>query len=124
MLSYPVKDTYKFFDTNSKEDANSYKHYEGKVVGEFICDSVYTIKNNNGNFVCVEFPEKTNEIARDSCLGYLDMKRYCLLTSYAYHISDLKTYDEPIEIGRFIRMDGNQVIRPPQSYFYIRELNV
>ena len=122
LLSYPVSGSYKFFDTNNKADANSYKHYEGKVVGEFICDNVYTVKNDNGNFHCVEFPEKTNEIARDSCLGYVDMKRYCLLTSYAYHISDLKIYPEPIEIGRFTLTNGNQVIRPPQSYFYVKEL--
>ena len=56
LLSYPFRGSYKFFDTNNKGDANLYKHHEGKVVGEFICDSVYTIKNNNGNFVCVEFP--------------------------------------------------------------------
>ena len=124
LLSYPMNDGYKFFDTNNKEDANSYKHYEGKVVGEVLCDNVYTVKNDNGNFHCVEFPEKTNEIARDSCLGYVDMKRYCLLTSYAYHISDLKIYPEPIEIGRFTLTNGNQVIRPPQSYFYVKELVV
>lgn len=99
-----------------------YKHHEGKVVGEFICDSVYTIKNDGGNFYCVDFPKKTNEIARESCLGYSDMQRYCRLTSYAYHISDLKIYSEPIEIGRFTLTNGNQVIRPPQSYFYVKEL--
>ena len=124
LLSYPFRGSYKFFDTNNKKDANLYKHHEGKVVGEFICDSVYTVKNDNGNFHCVEFPEKTNEIARDSCLGYSDMRRYCLLTSYAYHISNLKIYSEPVEIGRFTLTNGNQVIRPPQSYFYVKELVV
>ena len=42
----------------------------------------------------------------------------------AYHISDLKVYPEPIEIGRFTLTNDNQVIRPPQSYFYVKELAV
>lgn len=55
LLSYPFRASYRFFDTNNKEDANLYKHNEGKVVGEFICDSVYTIKNDGAIFVVYIF---------------------------------------------------------------------
>lgn len=124
LLSYPVNDETRFFDTDDKEKAQSYQHHEGKVVGEFICDDVYTLKNKGNCFKVEESSEKTNHIARQSCLGYEDMKRYCPDTAYGYHISDLKIYDEPIEIGRFLLTNGNQVIRPPQSYFYVKELVV
>ena len=124
LLSYPVHDEIRFFDTDDKEKAQSYKHHEGKVVGEFTCNAVYTLKNNGNCFIVKEAPKQTNVIARQSCLGYADMKQYCPDTAYAYHISNLKIYDEPIEIGRFNLSNGNQVIRPPQSYFYVEELDV
>lgn len=124
LLSYPVNDETRFFNTDDKEKAQSYQHHEGKVVGEFICDDVYTLKNNGNCFKVEEPPEETNHIAIQSCLGYEDMKRYCHDTVYGYHISDLKIYSEPIEIGRVTLANGNQVIRTPQSYFYVKELNV
>lgn len=125
-------------------------HYTdmGKVIGEFICDKVYSIKNQGNSFV-VANEEKgvTNEIARQSCLYYDDMVGYLgNKDGYGWHISDLKIYDKPKELSEF-RKSGFmteeewlfnlypnthchydawakkfEITRPPQSWQYVEEL--
>ena len=76
----------------------------GKVIGDFVCDKVYLIKNQGSMFsVADEEQSVTNEIARQSCLDYYDMVSY-LGNKYGYgwHISDLKIYDKPKELSEFI----------------------
>ena len=75
----------------------------GKVIGEFICDKVYLIKNNGDSFsVAGEEQRVTNEIARKSCLDYYDMVSYLgNKDGYGWHISDLKIYDKPKELSEF-----------------------
>ena len=118
----------------------------GKVVGEFICDKVYLIKNQGDMFsVAGEEQRVTNEIARNSCLDYYDMVSYLgNKDGYGLHISDLKIYDKPksimtfykpcpIKLGfkncpccEFYSTDTgfcmNQVDRPPQSWCYVEEV--
>lgn len=81
-------------------------HYTdmGKVIGEFICDKVYSIKNQGNSFVVAnEEQGVTNEIARQSCLDYDDMVGYLgNKDGYGWHISDLKVYDKPKELSEFI----------------------
>lgn len=118
----------------------------GKVIGEFVCDKVYLIKNQGSMFsVADEEQSVTNEIARQSCLDYYDMVSY-LGNKYGYgwHISDLKIYDKPCELSEFTRpcsYDGicssckrfiangmpygfcdSTITRPPQSYMFVDEL--
>ena len=51
--------------------------WNGHIIGEFICDKVYLIKNNGDSFsVADEEQSVTNEIARKSCLDYYDMVSY------------------------------------------------
>lgn len=116
------------------------------VIGEFICDKVYLIKNQRNRFVVVnEEQGVTNEIARQSCLDYDDMVNYLgNKDGYGWHISDLKIYDKPKELGEFTRpcsYDGicfsckrfiangmpygfcdGTITRPPQSYMWVKEL--
>ena len=75
----------------------------GKVIGEFICDKVYLIKNQGNRFVVAnEAQGVTNEIARQSCLDYYDMDNYLYnKDGYGLHISDLKIYDKPKELSEF-----------------------
>lgn len=75
----------------------------GKVIGEFICDKVYSIKNRGSSFsVADEEQSVTNEIARQSCLYYDDMVSYFgNKDGFGWHISDLKIYDKPKELSEF-----------------------
>lgn len=113
----------------------------GKVIGEFVCDKVYLIKNQGSMFsVADEEQSVTNEIARQSCLDYYDMVSY-LGNKYGYgwHISDLKIYDKPKELSEFkIGRKGckerdtyhckfycygeRPLTRPPQSWMFVKEL--
>lgn len=117
----------------------------GKVIGEFVCDKVYLIKNQGSRFsVADEEQSVTNEIARQSCLDYDDMVGYLgNKDGYGLYITDLKIYDKPKELSEFYipcekkncRMcDAEReydvcaferkkpIERPPQSYMFVEEL--
>lgn len=125
--------------------------FSGKVIGEFICDKVYPIKNRGSSFsVADEEQCVTNEIARQSCLYYDDMVSYFgNKDGFGWHISDLKIYDKPRELSEFRKpCDWNydcctckrakyeltkaeakvfygcdsELTRPPQSWQYIEDL--
>lgn len=115
-----------------------------KVIGEFICDKVYLIKNQRNRFVVAnEEQGVTNEIARQSCLDYDDMVNYLGdKDGYGWHISDLKIYNKPKELSNFLKLCtakksvcldciaydeynevcANNLTRPPQSWQYVEEL--
>ena len=123
-----------------------YGYGRGKVIGEFICDKVYSIKNRGSSFsVADEEQSVTNEIARQSCLYYDDMVSYFgNKDGFGWHISDLKIYDKPRELSEFSRpcsysglcfsckrtsfkKDGNllcntKITRPPHSWMYVEDL--
>lgn len=118
------------------------------IIGEFVCDKVYLIKNQGSWFsVAGEEQSVTNEIARQSCLDYDDMVGYLVnKDGYGLHITDLKIYDKPKELSEF-RKKGFmteeewlfnlypnthchyeawakkfEIARPPQSWCYVEEL--
>ena len=121
-----------------------------KVIGEFICDKVYSVKNRGFCFsVATEGESITDEIARQSCLDYDDMVNYLGdKDGYGWHISELKIYDKPKELSEFYRICKNPckpsngrilclttktlkmngcdgkipLTRPPQSWQYVEEL--
>lgn len=142
--------------TSDKKVERRYKHCRdngdiplaGKVIGEFICDKVYLIKNQGNRFVVAnEEQGVTNEIARQSCLDYYDMDIYLgNKDGYGWHISDLKIYDKPKELSEFWKVGkcpyatengctynyhcfragqmnrcGETLTRPPQSWQYVEE---
>ena len=105
----------------------------GKVIGEFTCDDIYEID-----------PTKTigAGFAEDSCVSSRDIHKYLgWQTGYGWHISDLKIYDTPRELGELRRAcpnsfycescamyrenDGTcgneslQIKRPTQSWCYV-----
>ena len=117
----------------------------GKVIGEFVCDKVYLIKNQGSRFsVADEEQSVTNEIARQSCLDYDDMVSYLgNKDGYGLHITDLKIYDKPKELSEFCipckvscencknplyfecwcEEKGKKIVtRPPQSYMFVEEV--
>lgn len=113
----------------------------GKVIGEFVCDKVYSIKNQGSRFsVADEEQSVTNEIARQSCLDYYDMVSYLgNKYGYAWNISDLQIYDKPKELSefktgckgckerdtyhcKFYCYGERPLTRPPQSWMFVKEL--
>lgn len=107
---YRVDDDDKFELTNTlrpKVDGyvKDYNEQNGKVIGEFVCDKVYPIKNQGEKFVVAnEKQGVTNEIAHQSCLYYDDMVSYFGdKDGYGWHISDLKIYDKPRELSEFFK---------------------
>lgn len=116
----------------------------GKVIGEFICDRIYYIKNLVTAF-SIDYDEKlTNRIGNASCLDFWDMRNYLQdKDGYAWHISELVIHDEPKLLEKFFKPCGNcdkkgtmrcteeitpcratKITRPPQSYCYVEELGV
>ena len=108
-----------------------------KVIGEFVCDEVV-------EFLVFENKSVQNWNYYDlanSCLTYEEIGNYIGANKkgYAWHISDLKIYDKPKELGEFRKpcdsapealcypdncyfCAWNTVCRPPQSWFYCEEL--
>lgn len=144
MLLKDYKNRFSFGDYR-KADDHFYTIANGKVIGEFICDKVYLIKNQGNRFVVAnEEQGVTNEIARQSCLDYDDMVGYLgNKDGYGWHISDLKIYDKPRELREFYApcptkekgdclscdyladndyggICTNNLTRPPQSWMFVR----
>lgn len=108
----------------------------GKVIAEFVCDSIeqFTV----GSLRC-------DDIEKQACLSYKEMLDYfykpneldgkTVKFGYAWHISDLKIYDTPKELGEFktptkaiitntFNLEyGKPLTRPFQSWGYVEELN-
>ncbi len=149
---YRVDDDNNFELTNTLrpktyEYVKDYNEQNGKIIGEFICDKVYLIKNQGSRFsVADEEQSVTNEIARQSCLDYDDMVSYLGdKDGYGLHITDLKIYDRPRELSEFFKpcptkekgdclscdcladndyggVCTNNLTRPPQSYMFVEEI--
>ncbi len=116
----------------------------GYVIGEFVCDRIFQIDvEENGPFS----EERGGGYREDySCQGFHD----CLTddefdrylnggNGYGWHISALKIYDKPKELGEFnltwgtvqkrikgktwvpMELMESKVTRPPMSWFYVVE---
>lgn len=132
----------------------------GKVIGEFVCDRIHAIharyydhgsadltpdkliyvydKNNNTPMDELEFED-------DACLTHKELFDYTIKKdgwACGWHISDLKIYDKPKELGEFsysaehnftkrtikesremgFICHGVYITRPPKSWCYVEEL--
>lgn len=117
----------------------------GKVIGEFTCDLIYELETRSPGgsyYVKGEDQPTTNDVARQSCLTLKDMHEYLKgAKGYGWHISNLKIYDTPKELGEFkglckvdadccacpyynytkMDCDGRKIKRPFQSWGYVEE---
>ena len=115
----------------------------GTIIGEFICDRIYELETRSPGgsyYVKGEDQPTTNDVARKSCLTLKDMHEYLQAkVGYGWHISELKIYDTPKDLGEFERpyecdlctakwasecnaCHGNgKIKRPPQSWCYVEE---
>lgn len=115
--------------------------YQGKVIGEFVCDKIIPVmafcSEPNAITPC-ELPFVC--LTENEIIDYLGNGK----EGYGWHISDLKIYDKPKELGEFKKyslvendcwykqmglkkMDCAEckhclITRPPQSYCFVEEL--
>lgn len=121
------------YSKGSLTESDIWKCGNGKVIGEYICDEIieYTTEFYPGNDLfqgiwktvydediddTIDFIETSNDfdnpndcdICKKSCLTFDDIKSYVGYGDrkfYAYHISNLKIYDEPKELSAFKVID-------------------
>jgi predicted transcriptional regulator len=104
------------------EDGHFIYKGSGKVIGEFICDKVNyinyeTIEDYSGDVgdVCYNNSEY-EKMCSDACIDYYSLFEYSSGKDlYALHITAVKAYDKPKELGEY------GLTRPPQSWQYIQE---
>ena len=88
--------------------------------GEFVCDKIWELAP-----IC-RAPDDVEEMAcmdRDRIVRYLNKCH-----GWAWHISDLKIYDQPRPLSNFTRLRATKfgyepvdIKRPPQSWFYVED---
>ncbi len=114
-----------------KGDYVNYKYYadykgmeddigSGKIVAKFTLNKVEEIVDYGSQYLINKDYPHTNEVARNSCLYFTDLKNYLKgKNGYAFHISNLVIFDRPKELSEFYgkfnhkrhdSMFGNNVI--------------
>ena len=117
----------------------------GKVIGEFVCNDIDEIRP------CIEYYTDGYDIDDDSlsgiCMTREQLREYGKGNSlYGWHISDLKIYDKPKDLGEFKAWRDcetpekeyknctfgyrhpthceycQRITRPPQSWMFVEEL--
>lgn len=94
----------------------------GKVIGEFVCDRIDTIDIIDDPVMTYIRVNQLSQhpdicITAETCLNINQLQRYLNdKKGNGWHISDLKIYDEPIELSGF------GLTRPPQSWCYVEEV--
>ena len=96
--------------------------YNGKVIGEFICDAIITDKTFGHNAL----------FKASACMSDADISAYCLNEEmYCWHIYDLVIYDKPKELSEFryynptVKLENgypiptHEIKLPPQSWCYV-----
>lgn len=103
--------------------------YNGKVIGEFVCDRFDNFTPTEHGISCNRF-----SALHESCLSVKEMRAYAKGKQiYGWHISDIKIYDKPKELGefkRFVDRSRGQIYfedmliltRPPQSWQYVEPI--
>lgn len=76
--------------------------WNGRVIGEFVCDRItdisVVVRNCNENYNEVYH----NDECKGSCLTWKELQEYGKdKPLYGWHISDLKIYDKPKELSEF-----------------------
>lgn len=119
----------------------------GKVIGEFVCDCVtplYNVCMDNWKRLAGGLHNIEKELVNQACLTEAKLHTYAAgKNCFAWHISDLRIYDEARELTEFRRLCPNDLYceacamysnnggicnngalplrRPPQSWCYVEE---
>lgn len=93
-------------------NGRGFAHATGKVIGEFVCDKIEEFKKGEKGVLFKRF-----EALYETCLTVNEMRTYMGNSDkvYGWHISELKIYDKPKELGEFTvaqhEYGGKQVMR-------------
>ena len=89
------------------------------VVGEFVCDKIYEVAPLN---------HTPNDFEQQACLNRDQIWKYLHGQGWAWHISELKIYDQPKPLETYTRLlqtgccfEPLKVKRAPQSWCYVAE---
>ena len=126
--------------------------WNGRVIGEFICDRIEMVNAKCSDYGIDLF---YHDCLTNGCLTEREIEKYFNIpedrdlramrgNGYVWHISDLKIYDKPRELSEFSRpcsysglcfsckrtsfkKDGNllcntKITRPPQSWMHVEDL--
>ena len=94
---YCTKSKEIMFNVFLNEPEKEVEYLSGKVIGEFVCDSIR--KGGADNFIQAYYHNNPDE----TCLTDQELVLYATIgkSLYFWHISDLKIYDKPKELGEF-----------------------
>lgn len=103
------------YDNYSKDN-----FLNGKIIGEFICDKItsfsfdtyyHTLTHRHGGYNVSLGAFSEQELYSKSCLSFADIYEYIgERYGYAWHISNLKIYDEPKELSEFYKKDFKKAL--------------
>lgn len=116
--------------------------YQGKVIGEFVCDEIYqytTANNKSGVNISDEDIQQMSCLTKREIANYEYESSLTLYGVFAWHISNLVIYDKPKELSEFRQCHRCEYYfhckqgeyscngmyklqRPPQSWCYVEEL--
>lgn len=136
-----VTDSFKLLKIEKDFERTSGMHkWNGKVIGEFICNDVAKLTDRISH-ISVEGPEErdVNEVLIDICdcrsrlFHFLEFE--CnKMRGYAWYISKLKFYDKPKEISDFCKPDykhngfgnwvwkqGSFLTQAPTNWCYVKD---
>ena len=118
---------YIYMSQGDLKDLGSYSEWiyknRMKVIGEFVCDRIEIFEKTELGIKSKEF-----FALAESCVKVKEMREYIgeNKIAYGWHISDIKIYDNPKELGNFFTHMGKRpsymIERPPQSWQYVEEL--
>lgn len=104
-----------------EKDREMVRAHMGKVGMEFVCDNVERFDLPYPAYFDL-IDAHTKELCDNACLSLLAAHLYIGTKSgYALHISNLKVYDKPKELGEFKNIKGEQIKRSFQSWGYCYE---
>lgn len=119
----------KSFNRIPKQFQPFMKRLLGKVIGSFVCDKIEEFHEHelSPSKKFYEFEKARLDLfLKESCLSYNEVCDYrrnlpYYKPLYAWHISDLKIYDKPKDLGEFKNLKGDPIKNAYQSWGYINE---
>lgn len=122
---YCTKSKEIMFNVFLNEPEKEVEYLSGKVIGEFVCDSIYIRPVN-----LMHLPNVQNAylaMLESACLTEPEARAYMggqyNKDMYFWHISDLKIYDKPKELGEFRNSKGQPIKIPFQSWGYVEKIS-
>ena len=102
--------------TKKEREQSDYLYANGKVMGEFVCDSIEMVNAKCSDYGIDLF---YHDCMAQGCLTEREIEKYFNIpedkdlrvmkgNGYAWHISDLKIYDKPKDLSEFYIYDGEK----------------